>query len=154
MRRSNGVIVPMLLVRRLKPDARLPKRMSEHAAGLDLFACGDTVTIPAGEWKLIHTGIAVAVPIGYEGQIRPRSGWALKYGITVTNSPGTIDADYRGEIGIILHNLGRARFTVQHGDRCAQLVLCKVEHMDTKEVDTLPGTSRGEGGFGSTDDGI
>ena len=102
------------------------------------------------ERKIIHTGLKIALPEGYEAQIRPRSGLAAKYGITVLNSPGTIDADYRGEIGVILVNLSNTSFTIQPGDRIAQLVVAKFEQIDWLPMNELSDTKRGEGGFGST----
>ena len=145
--------LPSLEVRRLHPEAALPRRMSEHSAGLDLAAClvdRDVLVIEPGARGLVPTGLALAIPIGYEGQVRPRSGLALRHGITVANSPGTIDADYRGELKVILLNLGLEPFEVRHGERIAQLVLASVALLDPVEVDVLPGAARGEGGFGST----
>jgi len=129
----------------------LPHYQTEHAAGVDLYAAVDTgVVIVAGQWKLVPTGIAVAIPEGYEGQVRPRSGLALKHGIGMLNAPGTIDADYRGEIGVILFNFSDAPFRVQRGDRIAQLVLAKIEKAQFVKVDALADTQRGAGGFGHT----
>ena len=102
------------------------------------------------ERKIIPTGLSIELPLGYEAQVRPRSGLAAKYGISVLNSPGTIDADYRGEIGVILINLSKEPFTIKNGDRVAQMVIAKHERADWNEVKTLSETSRGEGGFGST----
>jgi dUTP pyrophosphatase len=129
----------------------LPHYQTEHSAGVDLPAAvdGETVIEP-GKWSLIPTGIAVAIPEGYEGQVRPRSGLALKYGIGMLNGPGTIDADYRGEIGIILFNFSSMPFTIRRGDRIAQLVLAKLERARFAEVDALTETARGAGGFGHT----
>ena len=125
--------------------------MSSSAAGFDLYAnINYNVIIKKGEHALIPTGISVALPFGYEAQIRPRSGLALKHGITVLNSPGTVDADYRGEIGAILANLSDYDYVVRRGDRVAQLVIAKVEMADFVEVDELPNSERGSGGFGST----
>jgi len=125
--------------------------MSEGASGVDLYACLDgPITIAPGKWALIPTGIAVALPEGYELQIRPRSGIALKKGVTVFNSPGTVDSDYRGEIKVIMINLSDTPVVISHGERIAQAVLCKVERIEWVEVDELPFTSRGEGGFGHT----
>ena len=132
----------------------LPKYETENSAGMDLRACfsnGENGTIiKEGERMLIKTGIFLEVPKGYEVQIRPRSGLAFKFGVTVLNSPGTIDADYRGEIGVILINHGEVPFIVNHGDRIAQMVLAKCEQAEWDEVDSLEETKRGEGGFGST----
>jgi dUTP pyrophosphatase len=129
----------------------LPHYQTEHAAGVDLYAAveGDTV-IAAGTWSLVPTGVALAIPEGYEGQVRPRSGLALKHGIGMLNGPGTIDADYRGEIGIILFNFSNEPFTVRRGDRIAQLVFAKLEKARFESVASLSGTARGAGGFGHT----
>ena len=127
----------------------LPNYESEGSSGLDLRAAvKEDVIVNPGEIKLIPTGLAVSIPRGYEGQIRPRSGLALRYGIGVVNSPGTIDSDYRGEIGIILINWGKRSFTIKRGDRVAQMVISKVCRAEIIEVDTLDSTPRGEGGFG------
>jgi dUTP pyrophosphatase len=118
---------------------------------VDLYAAVEAETaIAAGAWKLVPTGIAVSIPEGYEGQVRPRSGLALKHGIGLLNSPGTIDADYRGEIGIILFNFSDKPFTIHRGDRIAQLVFAKVERALFVKVESLSGTMRGPGGFGHT----
>lgn len=138
-------------VKQLHPDAIVPIYKSELAAGFDLAAyLEEPITINPNEIKLIKTGIAVELPKGYEMQIRPRSGLALKHGITVLNSPGTIDADYRGEIGVILINLGSESYTIRHGDRIAQGVVKKVKTVWFKVVEELSKTNRGESGFGST----
>lgn len=127
----------------------LPSYESDGSSGIDLRAAiKDQVMLKSGEIKLIPTGLAVSIPRGYEGQIRPRSGLALKYGIGVANSPGTIDSDYRGEIGIIVINWGKRSFTIRRGDRIAQMVVTKVCWADIIEVDDLDSTPRGEGGFG------
>lgn len=132
-------------------DVRLPCYMSEHASGMDLFAhLPKDVVLNPGERHLIPTGIAVAIPEGYEGQIRPRSGLAIRDGIGIVNSPGTIDSDYRGEIKIILINLGEEPFVVKTGTRIAQLVLTPVVRAEMDEVVELPETRRNEGGFGHT----
>ena len=132
-------------------DLPLPAYMSEYAAGMDICAAvaGDLVLEP-GEYKLIPTGIALAIPCGYEGQVRPRSGLALKNGVTILNTPGTIDADYRGEIKVILINLGSKPFLLKRGERVAQLVINAVSRASLEEVDNLPESIRGEGGFGHT----
>jgi dUTP pyrophosphatase len=132
-------------------DLPLPHYQTEHSAGVDLYAAVDgAVVLDAGKWKLIPTGIAVAIPEGHEGQVRPRSGLALKHGIGMLNAPGTIDADYRGEIGIILFNFSEKEFTINRGDRIAQLVFARLEKAKFVTVDTLAGTARGAGGFGHT----
>ena len=148
---------PTIPVRRLPHgrDLPLPAYASTDAAGLDLLAAvtEDRVLAP-GDRALIPTGIAVALPPGFEGQVRPRSGLALDYGLTVLNAPGTIDADYRGEIGVVLINLGQAPVTVVRGMRVAQLVVatfCRVAWEErSAATDSLDGTARGAGGFGST----
>ena len=106
--------------------------------------------IAPGARELVPTGLALAIPVGYEGQVRPRSGLALRHGITIPNSPGTIDADYRGELKVILHNLGAEPFEIRHGERIAQLVLAQVAALEPVEVEALPDAARGDGGFGST----
>lgn len=140
-------------VRRLfhATDLPLPAYATERAAGLDLLAAIDAdLVLRPGERRLVPTGIAIALPPGYEAQIRPRSGLALKHGLTVLNSPGTIDADYRGEIGVILINLGDAPVTVTRGMRIAQMVVAAHAAVDWDERDALPLTERGKAGFGST----
>ena len=129
----------------------LPAYESTLAAGMDLLAAvaGDVVIAP-GERALVPTGLAIALPPGFEAQVRPRSGLALKQGITVVNTPGTIDADYRGEVGVILINHGNAPFTVDRGMRIAQMVVAPVTQAVWNEVDTLAESDRGAGGFGST----
>jgi dUTP pyrophosphatase len=129
----------------------LPRYMTSHSAGMDLCASlEEEVTLPPGERRLIPTGIAIALPEGYEAQVRPRSGLALKHGVTLLNTPGTVDADYRGEIGCIMINLGAEPFVVKDGDRIAQLVIHQVCHAELQEVEELPESTRGEGGFGHT----
>ena len=144
--------MPITLCVRRKPgceDLPLPRYMSEAAAGMDVSAAVDgPVAIAPGEIKLIPTGLYVAVPTGYEVQVRPRSGLALKHGLVIVNSPGTIDADYRGEVGIIVGNIGRQVFTVTRGLRIAQLVVAAVARADVEVVTELPETGRGDGGFG------
>lgn len=130
-------------------DLPLPKYMSDGAAGMDIYANVHTDTVVAvGEIKLIPTGIRIALPQGYEAQIRPRSGLALKNGITMVNTPGTIDSDYRGEIGVIIINHGHEPFTIKRGDRIAQMVINKYEHVFWTETGSLDETERGSGGFG------
>lgn len=132
-------------------DLALPTYMSSGAAGMDLFAAvKEEVVIEPGKIKLIPTGLKIALPVGYEAQIRPRSGLALKHGISLVNTPGTIDADYRGEIGIIMINFGEQSFTIQRGDRVAQMVINKFETVNFISVDELDQTDRGQGGFGHT----
>jgi dUTP pyrophosphatase len=134
-------------------DLPLPQYQSAHAAGLDLLAAVPAdapVEIAPGQRAMIPTGIAIALPRGSEGQVRPRSGLALRHGITVLNSPGTIDADYRGEIQVILVNLGSEPFVVSRGMRIAQLVVARVQHARLIEVTSLDATDRAAGGMGST----
>ena len=125
----------------------LPAYATAGAAGMDLRA-DVALTIAAGERALVPTGLSIAVPPGHEAQVRPRSGLALRHGVTCLNSPGTIDSDYRGEVGVILANLGREPFQVARGDRIAQLVVAPVAHAELVEVAELAGTARGDGGFG------
>lgn len=134
-------------------DLPLPSYQSAHAAGVDLLAAVPAtapVTLTAGERALVPTGIAIALPEGYEAQVRPRSGLAARHGLTVLNSPGTIDADYRGEIQVLLANLGSAAVTITRGMRVAQMVIAPVVRADIVEVASLANTKRGSGGFGST----
>jgi dUTP pyrophosphatase len=137
---------------RVRPNAGpLPSYMSPGAAGLDLAATVETdVMLAPGERALVPTGLALALPPGYEGQVRPRSGLAHRTGVTVLNAPGTIDSDYRGEVQVLLVNLGREAAVVRHGDRIAQLVVAPVARVEWAETDALDPTSRGPGGFGST----
>jgi dUTP pyrophosphatase len=131
----------------------LPEYKSALAAGLDLLAAvpiDAPVVIPAGERALIQTGLALALPTGFEAQVRPRSGLAAQHGVTVLNAPGTIDADYRGEVQVILINHGRAPFAVERGARIAQLIIAPVCQARLSEVETLDDTTRGAAGFGST----
>ena len=127
----------------------LPAYATAHAAGLDLAAAQDIVIAP-GARALVPTGFAMQLPQGFEAQVRPRSGLALRHGVTVLNAPGTVDADYRGEICVLLVNLGQQPFTAARGDRIAQLVIAPVAHVAVTEAAELGGTARGEGGFGST----
>jgi dUTP pyrophosphatase len=127
----------------------LPEYATEGAAGMDVLAAED-VTLPAGGRHAVATGLAFAIPPGFEIQVRPRSGLALKHGITVPNTPGTIDSDYRGELKVILINHGAEPFDIRRGDRVAQLVLAPVTRASWLKVDELDSTARGEGGFGST----
>lgn len=131
----------------------LPAYQTAHAAGLDLLAAvpGDKpLVMQPGQRALIPTGLMIAVPPGFEAQVRPRSGLALKHGITVLNSPGTVDADYRGEVSVLLINHGDAPFTIQRGERIAQLVIAAVAQANLVAVTSLSSTDRGSGGFGST----
>lgn len=144
---------PQLRIRRLRPEAILPVYQSEHAAGLDLAACpedGAPVRIGPGDIAVVPCGFAMALPPGFEAQVRPRSGLASKLGITLPNSPGTIDADYRGEVKVPLINHGREPFVVEPGMRIAQMVVAPVTHARVLEVAELDDTERGAGGFGST----
>jgi dUTP pyrophosphatase len=137
--------------KRLHQRARSPKRTTEGASGYDLVACLESEQVLApGAITLVPTGLALAIPGGFEGQVRARSGLALKHGIAVLNGPGTIDSDYRGPLGIILGNLGGDEFTIRDGDRIAQIVFARVPGTVLEEVDELPSTDRGEGGFGHT----
>jgi dUTP pyrophosphatase len=144
------------LALRLLPHAdglALPAYETEGAAGMDLRAAvpqDAPVTLQPGERQMIPTGLSMAIPPGYEVQVRPRSGLAAKHGLTCLNSPGTVDSDYRGELKVILINLGREAFVVQRGERIAQMVVAPVTRGVFEEVDVLPETVRGEGGFGST----
>ena len=132
-------------------DVPAPRYMSEHAAGMDVCAaCAGDVTVVPGEIKLIPCGFYMAVPEGHEAQIRPRSGLALKHGIVLPNSPGTVDADYRGEVCVILGNIGPESFVVRRGMRIAQMVISPVTRAHVTEVESLPETRRGTGGFGHT----
>ncbi len=150
--------IASVLVRTLDPRAVLPRRMTGHAAGHDLVACLDgPLVLEPGKRAAVPTGLAIALPEGHEAQVRPRSGLAWKHGITVLNAPGTIDADYRGEVRVLLINHGDEPFTIEHGDRVAQLVIAEVVPVRYEARETLPEPSaapdmkvRGEGGFGST----
>jgi dUTP pyrophosphatase len=140
-------------VKRLKNDSTipLPSYMTPHAAGMDLYAeLNKDLVLEPGKRTLVPTGIAIALPEGFEAQIRPRSGLALKHGIALVNAPGTIDSDYRGEIGVIVINHGSEPFTIRNGERIAQMVFAPFVRAVMDEVDELDGTERGEGGFGHT----
>jgi dUTP pyrophosphatase len=129
----------------------LPAYATEHSAGMDLLAAINApVTLKPFERRLVPTGIAIALPEGFEAQVRPRSGLALKHGISLVNAPGTIDADYRGEVGVILINLGNEEFVVEPGMRIAQMVIAPYTRIDWELRDALPESNRGAGGFGST----
>ncbi|HTQ09041.1 MAG TPA: dUTP diphosphatase [Fimbriimonadaceae bacterium] len=133
----------------LSGGAVLPSYQTEHAAGMDLH-CAEDFTLYPNERRLIPTGLRIAIPPGYEGQVRPRSGLALRHGISMVNTPGTIDSDYRGEVAVVLINHGADVVTFNAGDRIAQLVICPVSRAELVVVDRLEETARGEGGFGST----
>jgi|TARA_B110001454_G_scaffold211111_1_gene226371 dUTP pyrophosphatase len=140
-----------ILIKKLQKNILLPEYKTEGSSGLDLLACIENqIQLKPREKELIPTGIAVAIPNDFEIQIRPRSGLAAKNGITVLNTPGTIDADYRGEIKVILINLSDKTFTINKNDRIAQMVICPIIKGILEEVDELPKTIRGSGGFGST----
>ena len=142
---------PILEFKRLSPHAQVPAYQSEHAAGMDLHAAIETpIEIPAGSIELVSCGFAMAIPPGWEAQVRPRSGLATKHGISMPNTPGTIDADYRGEVCVPLINLGQSPFTVENGMRIAQMVIAPVARARIEVVEDLEETTRGIGGFGST----
>ncbi len=138
------------------PEVQLPSYQSDGAAGADLRANLHAqyrvsgLTIEPGGWKLVPLGFSLELPAGFEGQIRPRSGLALKHGVTVLNAPGTIDSDYRGEVGVVLANFGRRKFAVRHGDRIAQLVIASAVTASFAVTDSINASARGTGGFGST----
>jgi dUTP pyrophosphatase len=136
-------------IKRMRADAVLPRYMSDLAAGMDLHAALDARLLP-GCRQLVPTGLAMAIPAGFEGQIRPRSGFALRKGLTMVNTPGTIDADYRGEIAVILINHGSEEVVIAKGDRIAQMVIAPVRRAVLCIVDELDATSRDDGGFGHT----
>ncbi|MSP16230.1 MAG: dUTP diphosphatase [Myxococcales bacterium] len=141
----------LLEVLRLRADAVLPAYMTDGAAGLDLAAALDNpIELAPGERALVPTGIAIAVPAGHEAQVRPRSGLAARHGVTCLNAPGTIDADYRGEVKVLLVNHGQVSVTIAHGERIAQLVVAPVTRVAVTVVAALGATGRGDGGFGST----
>ncbi|MBS9767756.1 MAG: dUTP diphosphatase [Flavobacteriaceae bacterium] len=134
-----------------KSDNEMPKYATECSAGMDIRAnLTAPITLGSLERTLIPTGLYMELPQGYEAQLRPRSGLALKQGITLLNSPGTIDADYRGEIGVIVVNLSKESVTIEHGERICQMVIAKYEHAEIEETSELSDTVRGEGGFGHT----
>ena len=142
-----------LKIKRLYPDRdadiALPSYATDHSSGLDLRASADVALLP-GDYGMIPTGLAIEIPEGYEGQVRPRSGLAAKHGVTCLNTPGTIDADYRGEVKVILINHGRQVVEFKRGERIAQLIIAKYERVDVIAADELEESSRGEGGFGHT----
>jgi len=142
-----------IFIKRLRKDhpVSMPQYMTEGASGMDLFASlQKEITLEPGERMLIPTGIAVAIPPGYEGQVRPRSGLAIRTGIGIVNGPGTIDSDYRGEIGVLLINFGKEPLTIRNGERIAQMVISQIFRVTLEEVDDLPATQRQGGGFGHT----
>jgi len=143
----------LLKIKKVKEfeDLPTPRFMTSGAVGMDIYAAvNDTIILRPGERKLIPAGICLEIPMGYEAQVRPRSGLAIKHGITLVNTPGTIDWDYRGEIKVILINLGEEDFPIQRGDRIAQIVFNKVEIPQIEVVEHIDSTDRGSGGFGST----
>jgi dUTP pyrophosphatase len=147
------MIIAIKRVRRAAEDLPLPSYQTAGAAGMDLLADNsDPIRLGPGERALVPTGIAIEIPHGFEAQIRPRSGMALRHGVTLLNSPGTIDADYRGELQVLLINLGAADFEVRRGDRIAQMVVAPVARASLSEVEELSATARAAGGFGHTDD--
>jgi dUTP pyrophosphatase len=151
MSNSNGAIEVQICVTPDGVGLPLPKYMSDDAAGCDLFAAvRQDVVLEHGERALVPAGFSLALPPGVEAQVRPRSGLALRHGVTCLNSPGTIDADYRGPVGVILINHGHDPFTIRRGDRIAQMVIARVEQATFRTVDTLDATARAAGGFGST----
>lgn len=138
-------------IKKLRESAILPEYQTAQAAGMDLHACLDeSVTLEPMERRMIPTGLAIALPDGYEAQIRARSGMSIKHGITMVNGVGTVDADYRGEIGVLVINLGTKSFTIEPGMRIAQMVIAKYETVSWQEENALDETDRGAGGFGST----
>ncbi len=140
-----------LRIKRLSPHAVLPRYQSEHAAGMDLHAAvAESITIEPGEIVMVPCGLAMAVPVGYEAQIRPRSGLASRHGISIPNAPGTVDCDFRGELMVSLINHARTAFTVEPKMRIAQLVVAPVARCAVEEAEELDETARGAGGFGST----
>jgi dUTP pyrophosphatase len=144
-------MTPRVQIKKLRPDAIVPRYMTAQAAGLDLAAAIDApIGIEPGQRVTIGTGLAFALPAGYEGQIRPRSGLARDHGVTIVNAPGTLDADYTGQLMIILVNHGSEAMTIRPGDRIAQLVIAPIVQAELVVVDELPATERGAGGFGST----
>ena len=136
-------------IQKIHEEAIIPKYAHKGDSGMDLFSTVD-VKLPSMARVLIPTGIKIAMPIGYEAQVRPKSGLALKEGLSVVNTPGTVDAEYRGEVGVILINYSKNAAYIEKGQKVAQLVISKVEHASITEVDNLDKTSRGSGGFGST----
>jgi dUTP pyrophosphatase len=144
-------VAPTVRIRKLRPDAVVPRYMTSGAGGLDLCAAIDApFDLDPGSRIAVSTGLAMGIPVGFEGQVRPRSGLAKNHGITLVNAPGTIDSDYTGPITVLLINLGHSVVTIKPGDRIAQLVIAPVVQAELVEVDELDATERGAGGFGST----
>jgi dUTP pyrophosphatase len=144
-------VAPTVRIRKLRPDAVVPRYMTAGAAGLDLCAAVDgPIDLDPGQRIAVPTGLAFAIAAGFEGQVRPRSGLARDHGITVVNAPGTVDCDFRGEVNVLLVNLGHSVVTIGPRDRIAQLVIAPVVQAELVEVDELDATERGAGGFGST----
>ena len=147
----DGGVAPRVLIKKLRGDAIVPRYMTAHAAGLDLSAALDApVEVRPGQRTAIPTGLAIKLPEGFEAQVRPRSGLAREHGVTLVNSPGTIDADYTGPLVVLLINHGEHAVRIEPGQRIAQLVVSPVVQAELAEVDELPVTARGAGGFGST----
>ncbi|MGC8971804.1 MAG: dUTP diphosphatase [bacterium] len=138
-----------VLLKRLNSNSIIPTYMTKGSSGMDLYSAEEKIILP-GKWEVISTGIAVEIPYGYEGEVRSRSGLAKNHGVFVLNSPGTIDSDYRGEIKVILMNLGDEPFKVNIGDRIAQLVISPITRVEVFEVEELSSTERNDGGFGHT----
>jgi dUTP pyrophosphatase len=136
-------------IKKIKENAIVPKYAHHGDAGVDLYSTEDYILKP-GERTLVSTGIAISIPPGHEAQVRPKSGLALKHGISIVNTPGTVDCEYRGEIGVIAINLGQEDFKIEKGNKIAQMVFNKIEEADFEEVEELDDTTRGDGGFGST----
>ncbi len=136
-------------IKKVHPEAIIPHYVHEGDAGMDVYSI-EECTLNSQEIKLVKTGLAFEIPKGYEIQVRPKSGLALKHGITLTNSPGTLDSGYRGELGVILQNEGKNTYEVKKGEKIAQIVLAKYEEAEIEEVNEISETSRGDGGFGST----
>jgi dUTP pyrophosphatase len=142
---------PRVRFQKLRPGAVVPRYMSSGAAGLDLASAADEpIAVAVGARVAVPTGLALEIPVGYEGQVRPRSGLARKVGLTILNAPGTIDSDYRGEVTVLVVNLGDAPHVIQPGDRIAQLVIAPVVMAELEEAPSLTDTGRGAGGFGHT----
>ncbi len=150
MAATDPIVVPVVRLGHAE-GLPMPEYASPDSAGLDLRAANQAdLLVPPGARVLVPTGLLVEIPRGWEGQVRPRSGLALRHGVTLLNTPGTIDSDYRGEVRVLMINLGQQEFVVSRGDRIAQLVLAPVTQVVVKEADSLADTDRGEGGFGST----
>lgn len=147
--KEESMSIPCIKIETVDPNAQIPQYATTGSAGMDLHCTEDFVLAPMSR-MLIPTGLKMAIPEGYEGQIRPRSSLALKFGVTVLNTPGTIDSDYRGEVKVILANLSTEEYRAWRGERIAQIVFAKVSQLSVEEVTELPETDRGEGGFGST----